>query len=58
MTDFVQQFGDRNTLSSAELMTLDTEVLPKAREWLHRYSDGSNMYGHAVQTLRYWKEIK
>jgi hypothetical protein len=58
MTDFIQKFGNRDTLSSAELMTLDTQVLPKAWEWHGRYPDGSNMHNHAVQTLKHWKEIQ
>jgi hypothetical protein len=51
MTDARQ--GDRRTLTSLELITLDEKVLPAARRWLRLYPQ---MAHHAVNTLAHWGE--
>jgi hypothetical protein len=56
MSDFQPKRGDRRVLSTHELETLDMKVLPKARQWMLEYPEGSPMQGHARQTLEYWGE--
>ena len=56
MNDFQPKSGDRNTLSAFDREILEMKVLPKARQWVVDYPDGSPMQGHAKQTLAYWGE--
>lgn len=43
-------------LSRDELGTLETKVLPTAREWVRKYPDGSVLHRHGMNTLEHWGE--
>lgn len=45
--------GDRYALSGSYLSLLENQVIPTARRWLRMFP---GLRGHAVQTLKYWKE--
>ena len=45
--------GDRRTLTSMELSTLDEKVLPTARRWLREMPQVAH---HAANTLAHWGE--
>ncbi|MDI9407799.1 MAG: hypothetical protein QM523_00965 [Candidatus Pacebacteria bacterium] len=45
--------GDRSSLTTLELTTLDGKVIPTARRWLREYPPFA---GHAVSTLVHWND--
>ncbi len=45
--------GDRNSLTSDELMLLDDKVLPTARDWV---ANKPGLCVHGARTLAYWGE--
>jgi hypothetical protein len=45
--------GDRGSLNSFDLQTLEIKVLPTARRWLRLYP---GLRHHAISTLEYWGE--
>ena len=55
--DFQPKSGDRSQLPAFEREVLEMKVLPKARQWMLDYPEGSPMHGHARQTLAYWGEV-
>lgn len=57
MSDFQPKLGDRRTLNNFDLETLDMKVLPKARQWMDEYAEGSPMWEHAKQTREYWCDL-
>lgn len=57
MSDFQPKLGDRRTLNNFDLETLDMKVLPKARQWMTEYPEGSPMWEHAKQTREYWRDL-
>lgn len=46
-----QKGGDKMTLSSHDLETLEGRVLPTARRWLRMYP---GLRQHAIKTLEFW----
>lgn len=56
MSDFQPKRGDRRSLSSYELETLDMKVLPTARRWVEEYQVGSSLWTHGKTTLEHWGE--
>jgi len=55
--EFQPKRGNALTLSHDERHILETKVIPTAERWMREYSEGSNMYGHAQQTLAYWGRL-
>ena len=58
MSDFQPKRGDRAALNNFELEVLDTKVLPKARQWMMDYPEGSSLWAHAHQTRHYWRDFE
>ena len=50
------KLGSREKLTSSEVHTLETRVLPTARRWVKEYPKGSQLYEAAADTLAYWGE--
>lgn len=48
------QYNPQTALSMDEAHILETQVLPRAKQWVMNYPPSAPLFAHGLVTLRYW----